>query len=161
VWDVRGMPFPSPRMDRSGLEQSATSTPSLPCAPIGNRWQPTATVLACFGRFGAVPFATGCDPLRPLCSINAPYVGVHGGNARRVRPQLFAADGGGFGPLNGERCDPRRCRGRLVGSRSRRISVGSNVVLRAAQSRPRVATPVSVDVSEPFGGHRTLLGRRR
>jgi len=27
-----------------GLEPS---TPSLPCAPTGNRWQPVATVLAC------------------------------------------------------------------------------------------------------------------
>jgi hypothetical protein len=29
------------------------STPSLPCAPFGNWSQPTATVLACFGRTGA------------------------------------------------------------------------------------------------------------
>ena len=33
-----------------GLEPS---TPSLPCAPIGNRSQPTATVLACFCVFQA------------------------------------------------------------------------------------------------------------
>ncbi len=33
-----------------GLEPS---TPSLPCAPIGNRSQPTATVLACFCAFQA------------------------------------------------------------------------------------------------------------
>jgi len=31
-----------------GLEPS---TPSLPCAPIGNRSQPVATVLACWSRF--------------------------------------------------------------------------------------------------------------
>src|SRR5205823_14172706 len=30
-----------------GLEPS---TPSLPCTPLGNRSQPTATVSACFGR---------------------------------------------------------------------------------------------------------------
>jgi hypothetical protein len=52
-----------------GLEPS---TPSLPCAPIGNQSQPVATVLACFGRFAAFRFVTGCHWLRPLGSINAP-----------------------------------------------------------------------------------------
>ena len=40
-----------------GLEPS---TPSLPCDPIGNRWQPVATVMACFSRFSGLSI---CDRL--------------------------------------------------------------------------------------------------
>jgi catechol 2,3-dioxygenase-like lactoylglutathione lyase family enzyme len=52
-----------------GLEPS---TPSLPCAPVGNRSQPTATVFAYLSFFAGVSFATGCHGLRPLGSIKAP-----------------------------------------------------------------------------------------
>jgi leucine-zipper of insertion element IS481 len=45
-----------------------------------NRWQRFWLVRAVFG---AIPFATGCHRLRPLCSINAPCLGVHEGNTRR------------------------------------------------------------------------------
>jgi hypothetical protein len=45
-----------------------------------NPWQRFWLVRAVFG---AIPFATGCHRLRPLCSINAPCLGVHEGNTRR------------------------------------------------------------------------------
>jgi len=57
------------REPSDGIEPS---TPSVPCAPIGNGSQPVATVLACLSLFGSERFATGCHCLRPLCSINAP-----------------------------------------------------------------------------------------
>ena len=63
-----------------GLEPS---TPSLPCAPIGNWLQPVATVLACFGRFRGVPI---CHRL-PLVAT----AGLHKGSIlsclSRIRAQ--------------------------------------------------------------------------
>jgi hypothetical protein len=40
----------------------------------------------------AIPFATGCHRLRPLCSINAPYAVVHEGNTRSSRCELGASE---------------------------------------------------------------------
>jgi hypothetical protein len=51
--------FPKPS---DGLEPS---TPSLPCAPIGNRSQPMATVLACSSRFWGNPI---CHRLPPVAT---------------------------------------------------------------------------------------------
>src|SRR5262249_18563194 len=48
------------------------ATPSLPCARLGNRSQPTATVLACFGGFPCRRFASDCHRLQPRGSIKAP-----------------------------------------------------------------------------------------
>ena len=59
-------------LNSEGLWRTQTVDPS-PCAPIGNRSQPTATVLACFGAFRADRFAIDCHRLRPLGSITAPY----------------------------------------------------------------------------------------
>ena len=50
----------------SGLEPEI---PSLPCAPIGNRSQPSATVLACFRPFPAQRVAIGCHRLQPRGSF--------------------------------------------------------------------------------------------
>jgi hypothetical protein len=52
-----------------GLEPS---TPSLPCAPNGNRLQPMATVIACPGAFRANPI---CHPLPPVATT-----GLHKGS---------------------------------------------------------------------------------
>jgi hypothetical protein len=52
-----------------GLEPS---TPSLPWNLRGNRWQPTATVFACFSRFRSLPMArlsAVATALLPKCSI--------------------------------------------------------------------------------------------
>src|SRR6266487_1883130 len=42
---------------------SPRQTPCLPCATIGNQWQPTATVLACSSRFRGHAI---CDRLPPV-----------------------------------------------------------------------------------------------
>jgi hypothetical protein len=56
------------------------STSYLPCAPIGNWSEPTATVFACPSRFQGRPL---CHRLRPLCSINAPSSVVPKGNTEQ------------------------------------------------------------------------------
>ena len=65
---MRGFSKPS-----DGLEPS---TPSLPCAPKPLPWVATGCRSAHLSRFGRVPFATGCDRLRPLGSTNAPCLGA-------------------------------------------------------------------------------------
>jgi hypothetical protein len=53
-----------------GLEPS---TPSLPCAPIGNRWQPTTTVFAGLSHFWSRRICDWLPPIAPAllhkCSI--------------------------------------------------------------------------------------------
>jgi hypothetical protein len=68
------------RSDRWGA--SSRPPPYLFGGPATGRnpWQRFWLVRAVFG---AIPFATGCHRLRPLCSINAPCLGVHEGNTRR------------------------------------------------------------------------------
>ena len=52
-----------------GLE---ASTPSLPCDPNGNRWQPVATVVAKSNHFRGLDGRNVCELLRPLCSVTVP-----------------------------------------------------------------------------------------
>jgi hypothetical protein len=54
----------------------------LPCAPIGNQWQPRQRSWLVRAVFALISFATSCHRLRPLCSINAPYAVVREGNTR-------------------------------------------------------------------------------
>jgi hypothetical protein len=51
-----------------------TEGPDAYHPPIGNWSQPTATVSARVSRVRFISFATGCHQLRPLGSINAPYL---------------------------------------------------------------------------------------
>jgi hypothetical protein len=60
---VLRVPVTHPRASPpDGLEPS---TSSLPCAPIGNWWQPVATVLACFCRFRSVLICHGLPLVAP------------------------------------------------------------------------------------------------
>jgi hypothetical protein len=68
--------FPKPS---DGLEPSTPPYHAPRSATGRNPWQRFWLVRAVFG---AIPFATGCHRLRPLCSINVPCLGVHEGNTR-------------------------------------------------------------------------------
>jgi hypothetical protein len=58
-----------------GLEPS---TPSLPCAPRSNWWQPVAKDFACFRSLRGWRFAADCGRLQPLGSTKAPSLGTAG-----------------------------------------------------------------------------------
>jgi hypothetical protein len=91
-----GSRFPRREWIAEGVEQSATSTPSLPCAPTGNWSQPVATVWLVRTDFGARAFAAGCHWLRPLGSIKAPS----------PPPESRMRRGFGNSALTGQRDDP-------------------------------------------------------
>ena len=87
-----------------GSNGPALSTPSLPCAALGNRSQPTATVLACLSRFGAGPI---CDRLPPVATT-----GLHKGtifrclNWRRCRLERAELWSDGRSPVGYHRWRP-------------------------------------------------------
>jgi hypothetical protein len=62
--------FVVPDKPSDGLEPS---TPSLPWNLGGNRVATHSNALRLSELFQRLRFAGGCDRLRPLCSINAPY----------------------------------------------------------------------------------------
>src|SRR4029453_1735256 len=98
----------------------------LPCAPIGNWSQPTATVFACPSRLQGRP---GCHRLRPLCSINAPSSVVPKGNTEQ--------DASGLGSICYAVAVPVRLR-RAVGSGSVR-----RVISRGGRGHPRCSQSVA------------------
>jgi hypothetical protein len=71
-----------------GLEPS---TPSLPCDPNGNRWQPVATVRPRSSHFRAAGGRNVCQQLRPLCSIPVPCQSAKNGPSKTHSWQEYAA----------------------------------------------------------------------